>query len=61
MRNREIVIDLVGKLPADAPLEEIARQIELLAGIRAAREQARRGEGVPAEDVRKLVETWASQ
>ena len=61
MSNREIVIDLVGKLPEDTPLEEIARQIELLAGIRAAREQARRREGVPAEDARKLVDTWASQ
>jgi predicted transcriptional regulator len=61
MSNREIVIDLVGKLPEDTPLEEIARQIGLLAGIRAAREQARRGEGVPAEEVRKLVDTWASQ
>ena len=61
MSNREIVIDLVGKLPEDTPLEEIARQIELLAGIRTAREQARRGEGVPAEDVRKLVDSWASQ
>ena len=60
MSNREIVIDLVGKLPEDTPLEEIARQIELLAGIRTAREQAWRGEGVPAEDVRKLVDTWAS-
>jgi predicted transcriptional regulator len=60
MSNREIVIDLVGKLPEDTPLEEIARQIELLAGIRTAREQARRGEGVPAEDVRKLVDSWAS-
>ena len=61
MSNREIVIDLVGKLPEDTPLEEIARQIELLAGLRAGREQARRGEGVPAEDARKLVDTWASQ
>ena len=61
MSNREIVIDLVGKLPEDTPLEEIARQIGLLAGIRAAREQARRGEGFPAEEVRKLVDTWASQ
>jgi hypothetical protein len=60
MSNREIVIDLVGKLPEDTPLEEIARQIEFLAGLRAAREQARRGEGVPAEDARKLVDTWAS-
>ena len=55
MRNREIVIDLLSKLPEDASLEEIAREIELLAGIKTAREQARRGEGIPAEDARKLV------
>lgn len=61
MSNRELVIDLVGKLPEDTPLEEIARQIELLAGLKVARDQASRGEGIPAEDARKLVATWASQ
>ncbi len=61
MSNRELVIELVGKLPEDTPLEEIARRIELLAGIRAAREQARRGEGISAEVARKQVDTWASQ
>jgi hypothetical protein len=45
MSNREIVIELLGKLPADTPFEEIAREIELLAGIQRAREQARRRSG----------------
>jgi hypothetical protein len=31
MSNREIVIDLLSKLPEDVSLEEIAREIELLA------------------------------
>jgi hypothetical protein len=61
MSNRELVIELVSKLPEDTPLDEIARQIELLAGIRTARAQARQGEGIPAEEARKLVDTWASQ
>ena len=59
MSNREIVINLLSKLPEDTSLEEIAREIELLAGIKTAREQTRRGEGIPAEDARKLVDTWA--
>ena len=54
-------IDLVGKLPADTPFEEFARQIELVAGIQRAREQARRREGIPAEEARKLIDTWASR
>jgi hypothetical protein len=61
MSNREIVIDLLSKLPEDASLEEIAREIELLAGIKVAREQAARSEGIPAEDARKLIDTWAGQ
>jgi hypothetical protein len=57
MSNREIVIDLLSKLPEDASLEEIAREIELLAGIRAGREQAHRREGIPAEEARKLLDS----
>lgn len=61
MSSRERVIELVNRLPADTPLDEIAREIELLAGIEKARWQARRAEGVPAEDARKLIESWASK
>lgn len=61
MSSRELVIDLVNKLPEDVSLAEIAREIELLSGIQTARDQARRGEGIPAEDARKLVDSWASK
>jgi hypothetical protein len=58
--NRERVIELVSRLPENTPLEQIAREIELLAGINKAREQARRGEGLPAEEARKLVDSCQS-
>jgi len=61
MSSREMVIDLVNKLPENASLAEIAREIELLAGIEKARQQARRNEGIPAADARKLVDAWASK
>lgn len=61
MSNREIVIDLLSRLPEDTSLEEIAREIDLLASIKAAKEQARRREGIPAEEARKLVDTWAGR
>lgn len=61
MSNRDLVMDLLSKLPEDAPLQEIAREIEFLAGIRTAREQARRREGVPAEKARTLIDAWAGQ
>jgi hypothetical protein len=59
--NRETVIEFVRKLPERMSLVEIAREVELLAGIQNAREQARRHEGMPAEEARKLVDTWASK
>ena len=43
-----MVNELVNRLPADTPLNEIAREIELLVGIEKARWPARRGEGIPA-------------
>jgi len=61
MSNREIVIDLLSRLPEDMPLEEVAREIEFLAGIQTARQQASRREGIPAEDARKLIDAWAGQ
>lgn len=61
MSNREIVIDLLSKLPEDALLDEIAHEIEFLAGIQTARQQTHRREGIPAEDARKLIDAWAGQ
>jgi len=59
MSSRETVIEFVRNLPDEMSLAEIAREIELLAGIENAREQARRHEGIPAEEARALVNTWA--
>ncbi len=61
MSSRETVIEFVSKLPEEMSLAEIAREIELLAGIQTAREQARRREGITAEDARNLVDAWASK
>jgi hypothetical protein len=59
--SRETVIEFVRNLPDEMSLAEIAGEIELLAGIQNAREQARRQEGVPADEARHLVDAWASK
>lgn len=61
MSNREIVINLVEKLPEDMPLHDIAREIELIAGVRTAREEAARGEGVTPGQAKQLVDSWVSR
>lgn len=61
MSNRDVVIELVKRLPEDASLHEFAREIALLAGIQTAREEAERGEGVPAENAFQLTDKWVSE
>ena len=61
MSSKEMIMSLLSRLPEDMTLEDIAYEIELLAGIKVAREQAMRGEGVPAQDARRLVNAWAAQ
>ena len=61
MSSRETVIEFVSKLPEEMSVAQIAREVELLAGIQTAREQARRREGIPEEDSHKLVDAWASK
>ncbi len=61
MSNREIAIDLIKKLPEDATLHEIAREIEFVAGVREGFEQIERGEGVPAEKVREMIPSWIAR
>ncbi len=58
MSNREIAIDLIQKLPEDASLHDIAREIEFIAGVREGFDQLERGEGLPAEEVRKMIPSW---
>jgi hypothetical protein len=61
MSSRETVIEFVRKLPEEMSVAEIAREIELLAGIETAREQARKRQGVSGEEARKLVDAWVSK
>jgi hypothetical protein len=61
MSSREIAIDLIKKLPENTSLQEIAHEIEFLAGLQQAEEESDRGEGAPAEEVFKLIDSWASR
>jgi predicted transcriptional regulator len=61
MSNKELVADLVQRLPDDASLLEIAREIEFVAGVREGFAQLDRGEGVPLEEVEKQLPSWISK
>ena len=61
MSNKEVVSDLLSRLPHDVSLQEIAREIEFVAGVREGLDQLDRGEGVPIDQVEKMIESWTTK
>jgi predicted transcriptional regulator len=60
MSNKQIVADLMERLPNDASLIDIAREIEFIAGVREGFVQLDRGEGLPLDEVEKRLPSWIS-
>ena len=61
MSSKEIVIDLIQRLPDDVSLRDIAREIEFVAGVREGLAELDRGEGVPLEEVEKRLPSWLTK
>lgn len=61
MSNKEIVLDLVKRLPEETSLHDIAREIDFVAGVRDALAELDRGEGMSLEEVKKRLPTWAAK
>lgn len=61
MSNKEIVSDLLSRLPDDVSLQQIAREVEFIAGVREGLAQLDRGEGIEIEHVEQLIESWTTR
>ena len=61
MSDKQLVVELLNRLPEDAKLQDIGKEIEFLAAIREGEEQADRGEIVPHEQVKKEFASWISK
>ena len=61
MSDKQLVLDSIERLPADASLEVIAERVEFLAAIRKGMAQIERGETVPHDEVKRQLATWLSK
>lgn len=59
MSSKELVLELVRRLPDEASLLDIAREIEFVAGVREAMGELDRGESVTAEQLLAEIPKWA--
>ncbi len=58
MSNKQIVEDLLQRIPEDASLHDIAREIEFIAAVRQGLTELDRSERIPLEDVERELPSW---
>jgi predicted transcriptional regulator len=58
MSTKQIVEDLLQKLPDSVSLRDIAQEIEFVAGVRQGLEELDNGEGIPIEDIEREMPSW---
>ena len=61
MTNKEIVRDLLRRIPDDASLQDIAREIEFVAAVRQGISELDKGESVSIEEVEKKLSSWTTK
>jgi predicted transcriptional regulator len=58
MSNKQIVQDLLQRIPESTSLHEIAREIEFVDAVRKGLAELDRGEAIPIEDVECELPSW---
>ena len=58
MSGKQIVHDLLQRLPEDASLHDIAQEIEFVAGVRQGLAELDRGERIPIEQIESEMPSW---
>ena len=58
MTNKEIVEDLLRRMPDDASLQDIARELEFIAAVRQGLSELDNGDSVPLEEVEQELPSW---
>ena len=61
MTTKEILRDIANRLPDDATLADAAYELELRAAILEGLQALERGEGMPLEEVEKMLPKWISR
>ncbi|MCI0747099.1 MAG: hypothetical protein L0Y58_16970 [Verrucomicrobia subdivision 3 bacterium] len=58
MSSKEIVRELLEKLPDEASLTDIAQEIEFIAGVREGLAELEEGKSLTAQQLRERLRSW---
>jgi predicted transcriptional regulator len=56
--TKQIVQDLLEKLPEDVSLHDVAQEIEFVAAVRQGLAEIDRGERIPIEEIERELPSW---
>lgn len=60
MSDKEAVIELLKRLPAEVSLRAILREIEFVAGVKEGLAEIDQGQGVSVATVEKMMTAWTT-
>ena len=58
MDNKQIVADLLQRIPEGASLHDIAREIEFIAAVRQGLDELNRGERISIDEIERELPSW---
>ena len=58
MKDKQVALATINKLPEDASMDEIAEELQILAGIRKGKDDINAGRVKSHAEVEQLVEAW---
>jgi len=56
--TKQIVQDLLQRLPDDVSLRDVAQEIEFVAAVRQGLSEIERGERIPIDDLERELPSW---
>lgn len=60
MTDKQAVLDALQRLPESATLDEITKELRIMAAIRRGRDDIANGRVKSQEEAEKLLESWAT-
>jgi predicted transcriptional regulator len=61
MSDKEAVLELMKRLPSDVSLREIIQEIEFVAAVKEGFTEIDQGQGIPIEEVEKMIDVWTTK
>ena len=61
MSDKTLGMEALQRLPDDATIVDIRKEIDFIAAVKEGREQVRRGEIVSLDEVEQKIRSWATK